>query len=466
MLTHQEFITAFAPALMQRIGKPRFSLYFERNSRIAWDDGALTIHVPNRFFQEWIVNRFLVDVRHVAEQIAGQAVNIRFTIDPELFQDLRQEQSEAETAALEQALQQPSTPAPTTAAVNRLAGRWHTLDDFVVGDCNRLAFTAAKKLIDREQETPNIITLYGGTGVGKTHLLEGLFTEMRRTLGEGASLCVSAEEFTNRFQGALISKQMPQFRRQFRDTYALFVDNIQFLAGKHGTQEEFLHTYEALHRLGRPVIVTCDVHPRQLKDFSAPLLDRLLGGGVWQIEPPDHDTRLRILTDKAAKIGLTLPKECVNYLADRLRGNVRELDSALYAVQHYQQVNNKPMSIELIRTAIANLVRPEGKVVTMEEVEHVVCKQLNMDAKTLHTPSRARHISHARMLTMYLMRLHTKASAQTIALHFGYRSHSIVMAAMKKVEKWLEEDEPLFAGVGRSPVRELVENIEKEINRL
>ncbi len=464
MLTNQEFLTAFAPALMQRIGKPRFSLYFERNSRLQWEDGALTISVPNRFFQEWIVNRFLSDVRHVAEQITGGSVNIRFAIDPELFQDLRQEQAEAETRALEQTLHELTPPAPPSAV--KPAGRWHTLDDFVVGDCNRLAYTAAKNLIDRVQETPNLITLHGGTGVGKTHLLEGLYTEMRRTLGEGATLCISAEEFTNRFQAALVSKQMPQFRRQFRDTYALFVDNIQFLSGKQGTQEEFLHTYEALHRLGRPVIVTCDVPPRQLKDFSPQLLDRLLGGGVWAIEPPDHDTRLRILRAKAEQIGLALPKEAVNYLADRLRGNVRELDAALYAVRLYQQVHDKPITIDLIRAAIANLVRPEGKLVTMEEVEQVVCKQLNMDVKTLHTPSRARLVSHARMLTMYLMRLHTKASAQAIAQHFGYRSHSIVMAAMKKVEKWLEEDEPLFAGVGRSPVRELVENIEKELNRL
>ena len=459
-MTAEQVLSAFAAALALRISPARYEHYFVEQGRVSWGEGELRIGVPNLFFKDWLSKNFKTDVEAAIEEATGKPTPVTFIIDPALFRAAREEA--AAGMIVEEPLPSAGTKAPIAPPDER---RWKSLEDFIVGGGNRLAYSAARNLIDRVSESPTLLTIYGGPGTGKSHLLEGLFLEVRRTLGDAAALCVAAEEFVNRFSAALAAKQTPAFRRQFRDTYALFIDNIDFLSGKPVFQEELLHTFEALHRLGRPVIVTSQVHPREMKDFAPQLVDRLIGGGVYALEPPDHRTRLELLRAKAQKLQLALPKEAENYLADLLRGNVRELEGVVHLLWNMQQVQGKPVTLAQVKEATQSQVRSALRIVSLADIEKAVCKELGIDVKALRTPTRARSISHARMLAMYLARQHTKASANEIARHFNYKSHSMVIAAEKKVREWLETDAPLFASVGYQPVREFIEKVERELGR-
>src|SRR5438067_1326806 len=212
------------------------------------------------------------------------------------------------------------------AAGGRRSRRWHRLEEFVVGACNRVAHASALSVVEMPGEGGNPLVLHGPVGTGKTHLLEGVYAGLRRGHPDWRVLYVTAEDFTNRFVQAMRLGKLAGFRKHFRECDALLVDDLHFLATKKATQEEFLHTFDALQADGKQVVVTCDCHPRLADDFTPELADRLLGGAVWGLAPPDADTRLDILKSKAGRGPDTLvAEEVLRYLAGQLRGNVREL---------------------------------------------------------------------------------------------------------------------------------------------
>lgn len=490
--------SALGPALAERIGDKRYHLWFAEKTQFHWDADVLIVSVPNRFFQEWLQKTFTSAVAAAARDVSGRPATVRFVIDPSLFQTAGREleKPEAEPAGaahpsrpepggpesaseLAAAPLAPSEPAATPAetyprarpaarggdAQRRPAQRrFKSLNDFQVGACNRLAHAAALNIIDAPQSVPNPVTLYGPTGVGKTHLLEGIYTELRKKLGETV-LFLSAEEFTNRFLSALHNKQMIAFRRDFRHAAALLMDDFHFLANKGTTQEEFLYTFEALDRLVRPVVLTCACHPKMLPDLLPELADRLLGGGIWPLDPLDRETRLAILRAKIARLDCPLPEEAVKYLADNLHGNARELEGALHSVRHYAEVNRLPLTLPVVREATGQLVRFALRAVQIKDVEKVVCQLLELDAKALRSSSRAREISYPRMLAMYLARQHAGASFTEIGRYFGGRNHSTAVAADKKVRQWLAKDETLFLGDRRWKVKELLATAERELSQ-
>lgn len=484
MLATREVPATLGDALAQKIGTPRYQLWFAGKTEFRWDGTRLTVGVANRHHQECLQRSFLAPLREVVQQVFGPA-EVKFVIDPVLFQENRKAQAAVEEFALPlPGLREEPKPTIIPATVNKTVTalptvatstpvptprpstrRWLTLEEFVVGPCNRLAHAAVRQTLDHPEDAPLPLTLYGPPGVGKTHLLEGMYVELKRTLGEAALIYTTAEDFINRFLPAMRSSQMGAFRKQFRETQALFVDNLHFLAGKESTQEEFLHTFEALRRLGRPVVVTCDTHPRFQQGLFPELVDRLLAGGVWSVEMPDHLTRQKLLQAKSERIGISLPKEVVTFLADRLKGNVRELEGVLNTIRHHHRVQERPVTLALVREATAHLFRQQAKVITLQEVERVFCQVTGVEAKSLHTQTRARAVSHPRMVLMFLSRRLTGASYSEIARFFGGKSHSTVIAAEKKVKQWLTDDSPLFAALDRCPVRDVIENVERALEK-
>jgi chromosomal replication initiator protein len=459
-------------AIARRVGEARYRLWFATNTKLLWDGVRLTVGVPNRFYQEWLQNTFTAALKAAAGEVFGTPAEVGFVIDPELFQAHRQQQQAADAEPCApgglstEPCAEPCAPGGLSARAStarKSARRIRTLDDFIVGPSCRLAHAAILDLIERPDAAPNPLTLYGPIGVGKTHLLEAACHALGRELGEVAVQLVTAEDFTNRFLQAMRAGQLPQFRRQFRETQALFVDDLHFLANKTATQEEFLHTFETLQRLGRPVAVTCDSHPRLLGALLPELADRLLGGGVWAIDPPDLPTRVAILQSKAARLNRPLPRDVAHFLAEQVRGNVRELEGALHVVQHYSAVHQRPVTLALAREATATLFRHAARAVQLKDVERALCDVLGIDDRTLHSKSRARAVSHPRMVAMYLARKHTGAPYSTIGRFFGGRNHSTAIAAEKKVRGWLERDEPLQLGDQCWPLRELIERAEREL---
>jgi chromosomal replication initiator protein len=490
----RELVQALEQAIVRRIGEPRYKLWFEGRTRFRWDDEQLTVGVPNRHFGEWVEKSFGAATAAAALEVFGQAMPVRFVIDPELFQAARREQDEVrkfpnlvpkpqdrnrKTASRDR--KGAEEPPPEAKAIPlphgrgsaspppvepRRSRRWHRLSDFIVGPCNRVAFAAAQSVIETPGEGANPIVLHGPIGTGKTHLLEGIYAGLRRAHADWRVLYLTSEDFTNRFVQAMRLNKLTSFRRQFRECDALLVDDLHFFATKKATQAEFLHTFDALQADGRQMVLTCDCHPRLADDFTPELTDRLLGGVSWGLMPPDAATRLEILRHKALPKGeKPVSDDVLRFLAGQLRGNVRELEGALHSVRHYSRVTARPIDVSLVREALADLLRHAVRVVQLADIDQAVCGVLRLESGLLQSKGRAWAVSHPRMVAMYLSRKHTAASYSEIGKHFGGRNHSTAVAAEKKVRQWLDADAELALGQRRIGVRELIERVERDLLR-
>jgi chromosomal replication initiator protein len=491
----REVVAALEQAIVRRIGEPRFNLWFARRTKFVRDDGRLTVGVPNLHFQEWLQKTFADAVRAAAAEVFGENLAVRFVIDPELFQAARQEQAEEQTSGGHQPPVEPATgglrpplaeprkgkkkqpqgptlfdgllsdPVPQKVDPRpRPARRWHKLSEFVVGPCNRVAFASALSVVEEPGQSANPLVLHGPVGTGKTHLLEGIYAGLRRARAETRVLYVTAEDFTNRFVQAMRTGKLASFRRHFRECDALLVDDLHFLASKKATQEEFLHTFDALLADGRQVAVTCDCHPRLAEELAPELTDRLLGGAAWGLTPPDADTRLAILRARAVG-SMPVPDEVLRLLAERLRGNVRELEGALHSLRHYGRVTGRAIDAALAHEALADLLRHAVRVVRLADVDAAVCRALKLDEGALQSKARAWAVSHPRMLAMFLARRHTSAAYSEVGHYFGGRNHSTAVAAEKKVRGWAAADAEIALGERRLRVREIVERVERELLR-
>jgi chromosomal replication initiator protein len=469
-------IEALEHAIIQRIGEPRYKLWFEGRTRFHWDNDQLTIGVPNRHFGEWVEKNFGAAAAAAAQEVFGQAMQVRFVIDPQLFQEARREQDEARHAPSRESSQpsrdrkgadsQPTHDRKGTEKSHeapRRVRRWRRLSDFVVGPCNRVAHAAAHSVVEAPGEGANPIVLHGPVGTGKTHLLEGIYAGLRRARPDWHVLYLTSEDFTNRFVHALRMKNLTSFRKHFRECDALLVDDLHFLASKKATRTEFLHTFDALLADGRQMVLTCDCHPHLADDFTPELTDRLLGGVIWGLTPPDEATRLEILRSKSGHEGGQLPDEVLRFLADQLRGNVRELEGAVQSIRHYSRATGRAIDVPLVREAVADLLRHAVRVVQLADLDAAVCGVLRLEHGALQSKGRIWAVSHPRMVAMFLARKHTAASYSDIGKHFGGRNHSTAVAAEKKVRQWLANDDELTLGQRRIRVRELIERVEREL---
>jgi chromosomal replication initiator protein len=463
----RNLIHALEQALVQRIGEPRYKLWFEGRTCFHWEDDQLTIGVPNRHFGEWVEKNFAAAAAAAAQEVFGQAMQVRFVIDPQLFQEARREQEEARAAQQDRSrsLSRDHKGVESPAEAPRRVRRWRRLSDFVVGPCNRVAYAAAQSVVEAPGEGANPIVLHGPVGTGKTHLLEGIYAGLRRAHPDWRVLYLTSEDFTNRFVQAMRLNKLAGFRKQFRECDALLVDDLHFLASKKATQAEFLHTFDALLADGRQMVLTCDCHPRLADDFTPELTDRLLGGVVWGLTPPDATTRLEILRNKSLREGQPLPEEVLRFLAGQLRGNVRELEGAVQSIRHYSRVTGRAIDVPLVREAVTDLLRHAVRVVQLADIDTAVCGVLRLEHGALQAKGRAWAVSHPRMVAMFLARKHTAASYSDIGKHFGGRNHSTAVAAEKKVRQWIDSDAELVLGQRRIRVRELIERVERDLLR-
>jgi chromosomal replication initiator protein len=255
------------------------------------------------------------------------------------------------------------------------------------------------------------------------------------------------------------------FRKQFRECDVLLIDDLHFLATKPATQEEFLHTFDALAANSKQLVMSCDCHPRLAEEFTPELTDRLLGGAVWSLQPPDLATRVDILRAKAGKADTIVPEDALHYLAEHLRGNVRELEGALQSVRHYSRVTGRSIDASLAREAVGDLLRHAIRIVQLGDVDRAVCQVLRLEPGILQTKQRSWAVSHPRMLAIYLARKHTSAAYSEIGHHFGGRNHSTAVAAEKKIRQWLQADGELVLGERRLRIREVIDLVERELAR-
>ena len=483
-------------AVSARVGITRFGLWFRGHVQFVPLGKELVVAVRNQHTREWLEQTFGAAVKEAASEVCGGEIPVRWAVDGDLFdepadpadrnavtpQATRQKAhagsnpsrpgrctdlfgdpvlphrrkgktSEAEVAVLER---------PVASA--KAGRRWKVLSDFVVGACNRVAHASALSVVEEPGDAANPLVIHGPVGTGKTHLLEGVFAGLKRSSNQRPCY-VTAEEFTTKFVQAARLGKMSSFRRQFRECTALLLDNLNFLANKRGSVEEFLYTFDALLAEGKQVVVTMDCHPRLADELMPELVDRLLGGAVWGLLPPDAHTRLAILRHKSSDASPAIPDSVLKSLATTLRGNVRELEGAINSLRHFAKVSGRRIDQSLVRDALGDLLRHAVRVVTVDDVDEAVCATLRLASGALQSKSRAWSVTHPRMVAIYLCRKHTAATYSEISKHFGTKTHSTAVAADKKVRGWLEQDASIAIADRDWPAKELVERIERELQR-
>jgi len=472
-------VAALEAAISAKVGAGRYAMWFTGHTRFEIGETDLTIGVPNLHFQEWLTHNFSTEVRAAVLEVFDRPLEVRFRIDAAMFQQARAEQAAAtptEPPKTSPAPSPKSEPARKAKASRpsdssegytapKLVRKWKTLEDFVVGSCNRVAAASAISIVEEPGQGPNPLVIYGPVGTGKTHLLEGICVGLKKSFDGAVVRYATAEDFVNRFVAAMGSNRQASFRKYFRDCSVLLIDDLNFLASKKATQIEFLHTFDALVADGRQIVVTCDCHPRLTDDLMPELVDRLIGGAVWSLLPPDGATRLDILRSKSASANGSIPEDVLKFVADSLRGNVRELEGALHSLRHFSRVTGRKVDLPLAREALGDLLRHAVRVVSVPDVEAAVCAMLRLPHNLLRSKQRAWAVAHPRMMAIYLCRKHTAATYGEISIYFGNKTHSTAVAAEKKVRQWIAGDGSMRAGERDWRVRELLERIERELLR-
>lgn len=471
-----DIVSALELALADKVGAQRFELWFGANARLSLSEGALTVRVANQFLQEWLRNNFRRHIEDSCLETLGKALPVSFHVDASLAAGVA-------TAAVASgaALAGPSMKAPPAAsvAVGKLKlvdvgpaandsprsfprRRFASLDSFVVGAGNRLAHRAATNIAARLGATSPLL-VHGPTGVGKTHLLEGIWIAAKKAHPALHAVYLSAEQFTTYFLEALHGSGLPSFRRKHRGVELLIVDDLQFFAGKKATLVELWHTIDTLVREGRQLVFAADRGPELLGELGAELVSRLEGGLVSAVEPADFETRRGIVRQFAATLDVAVPDDVQAYVAEQVSTHARALAGALKRLEAMSQAHGEPVTLPRSQDWLAETIRAHAKAVRLADIEAAVCSVFGLEPATLQSPRKGKQVDHPRMLAMWLARKHTRAALSEIGQHFGRRSHSTVISAQKRVSAWMAARAPLAIADQVSSVEDAIRRVEQAL---
>jgi len=469
-----ETLTDFSSAILNRIaelvGPQRFRVWFKNTTRVEVGDGFVKVGVPNVFIGSWIEKNFVEVIAQAARDALGRDVEITFAIDPDLFRNLRKAQLESQAASIERGTAGVPRIKPDAAASapppRRLRGE---LDTFVVGPSNELAFGVARALVDNPAQDHAPVFFHGGCGLGKTHLLQGIANALTQRRPEIRWLYVTGEDFTNQFIHALKERRVDAFRHRFRGLDVLLVDDVHFLASKKATQEEFLHTFNAIQSTGMRVVLASDVHPRMIGDLPEALVNRLMSGMIIRIDRPDFQTRCEILRRRAIAANHAVPAPVVAYIAERGEMNVRELEGCLLKLLAFAALTKAPITLSLARQALDQHFTKTGKIVTVSDIELSVAAFFGLTPSDLHSTRKSRTVALARNIAMHLARKNTDLSFPDIGRLMGDKNHTTVLLACRRIAQLLATDSEVVWQTAETPqsgrIRDMVDRLEQALTQ-
>jgi chromosomal replication initiator protein len=421
--------------LEMEMPKASFDTWVRDARLLRADKGVITIGVRNAYARDWLDRRLSETVQTLLSKLLEEEVVVRFVVASEAEEAEETASPVAETD-LAAASVKSASPAPLRAA--NLNPRY-TFANFVVGPNNRLAHAAAQAVAENPAIAYNPLFLYGGVGLGKTHLLHAIGNACQE---RGLYvLYVSSEEFTNDLINAIRTHTTPAFREKYRSADILLIDDIQFIAGKESTQEEFFHTFNTLHGQNKQIILSSDRPPKALVTLEERLRSRFEWGLTADIQPPDFETRLAILRSKAERQGRHVPPEIMEFIARRVQSNIRELEGALNRIIAFAELSGMALTLQLAESALADLL-PQRSEIRPDAIVDVVARTFNLSVERLLSSERSREVALPRQIAMYLMR-ETNLSLPQIGQALGGRDHTTVMYACEKVADLLERDDKI-----------------------
>jgi len=428
---HETQIESLVTNLRDAIGPERWRVWFEGATDFQVAGDELTVGVANLFIGDYLKSHFADLLANVMATTFGRPLPVAYRVQPDLFQKRRADNLAGEAEAMERFEPAARSVLPREAAPASTYRPLFTLDNFVVGACNRMAYAAAKSAAAAPGKDFHPLFIYGGCGLGKTHLLHGIL-HAAQTHPELRIACLSAERFTNQYLACMRTGRLDAFRHRYRSLDILAIDDIHFLAGKPATQEEFLHTFDEFDGRGRLIILASDSHPREIEAVQGRLISRWVAGLVVRISRPDGETRRRILQAKAIQMGHPLSADILALVADRVHGSVRELEGALTRIIAYAALLKAPVTRELARQALLDFVATTPMRTGLSDIEQAVTSFFGVTASDIHSGRKLHQISTARQICMVLARQLTDLSYADIARAMGNKNHTTVLAACRK----------------------------------
>lgn len=415
-----------------KLSKPSFDTWFKATKVVSIDDHSIVISAPTTFAVEWLESRYTKLVATTVYEYLGKQVEVTFVIE--------------ESAPPEQppANKEPQAPVQTEESISHMLNPKYTFDTFVIGSGNRFAHAASLAVAEAPARAYNPLFLYGGVGLGKTHLMHAIGHYILEHSPSSKVVYISSEKFTNEFINAIRDNRAENFRNKYRNIDILLIDDIQFIAGKESTQEEFFHTFNALHEERKQIIISSDRPPKEIPTLEERLRSRFEWGLITDIQPPDLETRIAILRKKAKAENLDIPNEAMVYIANQIDTNIRELEGALIRVVAYSSLINQDITTHLAAEALKDIIpssRP--KMITIQDIQQKVGEYFNLKMEDFKARKRTKAIAFPRQIAMYLSRELTDFSLPKIGEAFGGRDHTTVIHAHEKISKQIKNDQEL-----------------------
>lgn len=418
--------------LQSNMPPANFDTWLRPTRAMELEDGVLLVGTPTTYGREWLEQRLSAVIRRTLSEVGNADIEVKFQVVSELAErnGTRKRGRTASNGTFFDTHSAPFNPR-------------YTFEDYIVGGSNRFAHAASRAVAERPSQTYNPLFLYGGVGLGKTHLLHAIGHDVMRHYPDYRVVFSTSEQFMNELIKAIRESRTDDFRDHYRRVDVLLIDDIQFISGKESTQEEFFHTFNALHDNGKQIVLSCDSPPKALNPLEERLRSRFEWGLIADIQPPDLETRIAILRSKAELQDLPVPPDVIQYLARRVPSNIRELEGSLNRIIAYASLNERQLSVDLAAAALDSLSGPRQAQLTPQSIIATVAKYFSLSLEDMKGKSRDKGIVVPRQIAMYLVREETSASLQQIGQLLGGRDHTTIMHGWDKISAAIQEDHQL-----------------------
>ncbi len=415
-----------------KIGQHRYETWFGPTNLISDQNNTLRISVPNELFAQWLKANYSALIEEALLELDERPRIIQFIsrlADGILTKDHRHQGAKE------------SRERPSVSPIQHpMLNPKYTFGSFVVSNCNRFAAAAAKAVADQISTQYNPLYIYGGVGLGKTHLMQAIGNELIRNDSSIRLIYISAENFMNELINAIRFEKTQAFRDKYRNVTLLLVDDIQFLVGKERTQEEFFHTFNALHDGKKQIVITSDCAPKEIPTLEERLKSRFEWGLIADIQPPDFETKVAILEKKAEAENFAVPSDVAMYIASKVKSNIRQLEGALVKLMAYASFTGNEVTIDTAKDALEGLFEEENPLVTVESIQKFIANYFNIKVSEIKSKNNSKQIVFPRQISMYLCKNMTDLSLPEIGKKFGGKHHSTVIHSIKKIEEKLMND--------------------------
>ena len=412
------------------IGQESVNLWIKPVTPISLNEDTFTISVPNNFFSQWIEKNQQFNIEQILKKEYSKDIKLGYKIEKDIS---------------EQMSKIPSIPThpdiPVSSMIKDQLNSKYTFDRFIVGNSNRFASGCAEAVTKNPGKQFNPLFIYGGVGLGKTHLMHAIGNELKKNFPNFRILYVTCEKFASDFIEAIrFPEKMTEFKSKYRNLDCLLIDDIQFLVGKDSSQEEFFNIFNTLKDSGKQIVIASD-RPQDKLEVEERLISRFKWGNTVDIQAPDTETRIAILKKKAAEEGFTVPDDVIMFIASQIKSNIRELEGTLLRVTSFIKFTNTPFTLDSVKTILKDVIVPdENAKITIDKIQQVVAEQYSLTVKDLKVKKRTAQLAMPRQIAMYLARSLTDMSTTEIGDTFGGRDHTTVMHAYNKINKKMEDD--------------------------